>query len=80
MWHIWGRREVHTGFGEKNLKERVHLEDLDVNGRIILKCILKELFCCVDWIDPTQNRGKWRAYVKNDTNNLLSIKCVEFLN
>jgi len=32
----------------KNLNERDHLEDLDVDGRIILKCILKELFGCVD--------------------------------
>ena len=35
----------------KNLKGRDHLEDLDVDGRIILKCILKKLFGCVDWID-----------------------------
>jgi len=35
----------------KNPKERDHLEDLDVDGRIILKCILKDLFGCVDWSD-----------------------------
>jgi len=36
VWHVCGRREVHTGF------ERDHLGDLDVDGRIILKCILRE--------------------------------------
>ena len=35
----------------KNLKERDHLEELDIEGMIILKCILKELFGCVDWVD-----------------------------
>jgi hypothetical protein len=58
MWRVWGRREVHTSL------ERDHLEDLDVDGRIILKCILKELCGCVDWIDLVLNRGKWRAFVK----------------
>jgi hypothetical protein len=35
----------------KNLKKKDHFEYLDVDGRIILKCILKDLFACVDWID-----------------------------
>ena len=67
MWHVWGRREGHTGL------ERDHLEDLDVDGRIILKYILKEFYGCVDWIDLVQNRGKWQAFVKNRMNNLRSI-------
>jgi hypothetical protein len=32
-----GRGEVYTGFWWGNLRERDHLEDLDVDGRIILK-------------------------------------------
>jgi len=28
-----------------NLRETDHLEDLDVDGRIILKCILKKIGC-----------------------------------
>jgi len=30
-------REIHTEFGGGNLKERHHLEDLSVDGRIILE-------------------------------------------
>jgi len=39
---VWGREEVHTGFWWGNLKERDHLEDRGVDGRIILRCILKK--------------------------------------
>jgi len=38
-----GRREVFTGFVGGNLRERDHLEDPGVNGRLILKCILRKL-------------------------------------
>jgi hypothetical protein len=37
-----GTREVSAGLKRGKLKERVHLEDLGVDGRIILKRILKE--------------------------------------
>jgi hypothetical protein len=37
MWHVWGTREVHTGF---DLMERDHLEDLGIDGRIILKKLI----------------------------------------
>jgi hypothetical protein len=33
MWHVWGRREMGTGFWWGNLKERDHCEGLDVDGR-----------------------------------------------
>jgi hypothetical protein len=29
----------------ENLKERIHLEDLGVDVRIILKCFLKKVWC-----------------------------------
>jgi hypothetical protein len=34
--------EVHTGFWWRDLRERDHLEDLGVDGRIILKWIFKK--------------------------------------
>jgi hypothetical protein len=36
------RREVHTGFRWGILRERDCLEDLSINGRIILKCNFKK--------------------------------------
>jgi hypothetical protein len=41
LWHVWGRGEVHVVFWWVNQKERDHLEDTDVDGRLILKCIVK---------------------------------------
>jgi len=37
MWHVCGRGEVHTGFWWGDPREEDHLEDVDVDGRIILK-------------------------------------------
>jgi len=34
-----GRGEVYTGCWWRSLKERDHLEDPDVDGRIILRCV-----------------------------------------
>jgi hypothetical protein len=41
MWHVWETGEVYIGFWWRNLRERDHLEDLDVDGRMILKSIVK---------------------------------------
>jgi len=35
-------REVYTGFGWGNLRESDHLEDQDVDGRVILRWILRK--------------------------------------
>jgi len=36
MWRVWRRGEAYTGFWWGNLRERVHLEDPVVDGRITL--------------------------------------------
>jgi hypothetical protein len=51
MWHVWKRREIHTGFGCGNLKERGDLEYVGIDGNIILKRILKIGLENLDWID-----------------------------
>jgi hypothetical protein len=47
------------------LRERDHLEDLDVKGRIIFKCIIKKSFGSV-WTDVAQNRDNWWAVVNKE--------------
>jgi hypothetical protein len=42
MWHVWGKGEVHIGFWCRNQKEGDHLENLGVDGRMILKWIFKK--------------------------------------
>jgi hypothetical protein len=42
MWHAWDRVKISTGFWSEELKERENLEDLGVDGRIILKYILQK--------------------------------------
>ena len=37
-----GRAEVYTGFWWGNLRERNHLEDLDIDGKIILRWIFEK--------------------------------------
>jgi hypothetical protein len=39
MWHVWGRREVHSGFWWGDPREGDHLVDPGVDGRIILRWI-----------------------------------------
>jgi hypothetical protein len=55
MWHVWGTGELHTGFWWGDLSERGHLEDFDIDGKIILKCIFRNLLEGVDWIDLAQD-------------------------
>ena len=55
---------MHTWFWWANLKERDHLEDVCVDGRIILGCMFNK---CdwggggMDWFDVAQNRDRWHA-------------------
>jgi hypothetical protein len=40
MWHVWGDKEMHAELWLGNLKERNHVEDLGVDGSMIIKWTL----------------------------------------
>jgi len=42
MQLVWERGEGYTGFWWGNLRERDHLEDLGIDGRIILRWIFRK--------------------------------------
>jgi len=50
-------KQVHTGFWWGVLREKDHLEDLGVDGRLVLKWFF------MDWIDLVQGRSIWWAPV-----------------
>jgi hypothetical protein len=72
-----GRREVYTGFWWRNLRERDHLEDPDVDGRIILRWIFRK------WDVKAWTGSFWLRIGtgRNECDNELSgsIKCGEIL-
>jgi hypothetical protein len=43
MLRVWGREEAYRGFWWVNLRERYNLGDPGVDGRIILRWILRKL-------------------------------------
>ena len=58
-----GRGKVYTGFWWGNLRERDHLEDPGLDGRIILRCIWRKWDEGMYWNDLAQDRDMWRALV-----------------
>jgi hypothetical protein len=64
MWHAWEGGETCTGFWWESLKEKDHLEDQGVDGRMGSKWILGRLVGWgVEWIQLAQDRDRWRAVV-----------------
>jgi hypothetical protein len=41
MCHVWRTGQVHTGFWWVNLREEVYVEDVGIDGRLILKWIFE---------------------------------------
>jgi hypothetical protein len=58
MEYIW-RGEFHTVYGGKTREKETNLVDLEVNGRMILKWLLKQ-DRGMHWIYVVLNGGNWR--------------------
>ena len=54
-----------------NHSERKHLEDLGVDGRIILKWIFKKWDSSLYWIELAHDRDRSRILAHATTNNLI---------
>jgi hypothetical protein len=58
-----GRGEVYTGFWWGNRRERDHLEDPGIYGKIILRRIFEKWDRSIAWIDLAQDGDRCRALV-----------------
>ena len=59
---------MYTAFWWGNLRERAHLEDPGVEGRIILRLVFRKWDRGMDWIDMAQDRDRWRALLNTVMN------------
>jgi len=61
--HMGERRDVYSVL-VRNLRERDHLGDPGVDGRIVLRWIFKKWGVGVmDWMEQALDRDRWRAVV-----------------
>ena len=63
---------MYTGFWWADLREKNHLENQGVDGRIILRWIFRKWYG-VDWIELAEDRDRWPALVDTVTN--LRVPC-----
>jgi hypothetical protein len=65
-----GRRGMRRWLCWRNLKERNHSQDLDVDGRIILKCILRKQagMMWTGFVFFFEGRKKWQTVLNTVMN------------
>jgi hypothetical protein len=66
----WRWEKLIDIFGQENLKERGGLENLGIDGRILLKCTFKIEWKAVDWI---QDKNKFLGFVNTAIKPLGSV-------
>ena len=54
---------MHKSFWWGNLRERDHLEDPCIDGRIIFRRFFREGNGVMGWIDLDQDRDRWQVLV-----------------
>jgi hypothetical protein len=79
MWHAWETEEVHTLFWWQYRRGRERLEDLGVDGSIVLKLIFKKWDEGMDWIDIVADRVRWRDLVSAVMNFRVAYDARSFL-
>jgi hypothetical protein len=79
--HVAGmeRIDVYTGFWWGSMRERDHLEDPGIGGRIIF-LVFQEVECGVmSWIDLAQDTDSWQALVNAIINLRVPYNAGNFL-
>jgi hypothetical protein len=54
MWHVCRRRKICEGLWYENMTKRDHLEDPDIDERIILKWVKETGWDGINWVHQAQ--------------------------
>jgi hypothetical protein len=73
QYHARKRGVPYTGFWWESPKEKDHLEDRGVDGRMGSKWTLGRLVGGVEWIHLAQDRDRWQAFVNAVMNNRVLV-------
>ena len=63
-----GDRRVACRVGYGNVRERDHLEDVGIDGMLIVKCFLRNRRGDLEWIGVAHDRDRWCALVNAEMN------------